>query len=363
MSEPKPIRFGAIGCGGMGTVRLQELAKHPLGVKIVAAVDINPDRLDNLAKVLGYNDFKRYTGPEDYKKLIDENDLDAVGVFTPHVPHYDHVKYALQKGLNVLCEKPMVCGAKNAIEITQLCNAQKKIGIVHYQRHFESKFMKARDLIKQGRMGKVKEFYIYMAQDWNGPTWRGIPELCGGGQINDSGSHYQDIILWMLDELPVSAEGYIDNYYRGKKLKVEANGSFNVELTNGITGRIIILSDYPGREIPYGSFFDEVRIIGEKGAIYFRGSKIFTYDFATKAEYEEPLTRPENYPDSPVDNFVKMLRKKVRINRVPFIFGSRVALFTEAMLRSGHEGGKKILCEKILKECGHTLEDLRNENI
>ena len=135
MSEPKPIRFGAIGCGGMGTVRLQELAKHPLGVKIVAAVDINPDRLDNLAKVLGYNDFKRYTGPEDYKKLIDENDLDAVGVFTPHVPHYYHVKYALQKGLNVLCEKPMVCGAKNAIEITQLCNAQKKIGIVHYQRH------------------------------------------------------------------------------------------------------------------------------------------------------------------------------------------------------------------------------------
>ncbi|MBO7619856.1 MAG: Gfo/Idh/MocA family oxidoreductase, partial [Victivallales bacterium] len=122
MSEPKPIRFGAIGCGGMGTVRLQELAKHPLGVKIVAAVDINPDRLDNLAKVLGYNDFKRYTGPEDYKKLIDENNLDAVGVFTPHVPHYDHVKYALQKGLNVLCEKPMVCGAKNAIEITKLCN-------------------------------------------------------------------------------------------------------------------------------------------------------------------------------------------------------------------------------------------------
>jgi predicted dehydrogenase len=223
--------------------------------------------------------------------------------------------------------------------------------------------MKARDLIKQGRIGKVKEFYIYMAQDWNGPTWRGIPELCGGGQINDSGSHYQDIILWMLDELPVSAEGFIDNYYRGKKLKVEANGSFNVELTNGITGRIIILSDYPGREIPYGGFVDEVRIIGDKGAIYFRGSKIFTYDYASKAEYEEPLTRPENYPDSPVDNFVKMLRKKVRINRVPFIFGSRVALFTEAMLRSGHEGGKKIMCEKILKECGHKLEDLRNENI
>ena len=128
-----------------------------------------------------------------------------------------------------------------------------------------------------------------------------------------------------------------------------------------LNDRIIILSDYPGREIPYGGFVDEVRIIGDKGSIYFRGSKIFTYDYASRSEYEEPLTRPENYPDSPVDNFVKMLRKKVRINRVPFIFGSRVALFTEAMLRSGHAKGKKILCEDILKECGHTLEDLRNE--
>ena len=46
-------------------------------------------------------------------------------------------------------------------------------------------------------------------------------------------------------------------------------------------------------------------------------------------------------------------------NRVPFIFGSRVSLLTEAMLRSGRGKGKKILCEDILKECGHSLDDLR----
>ena len=150
-TSPRPIRFGAIGCGGMGTCRLQELAKHPLGVEIVAAVDVNPARLDNLANVLGRDDFKRYTGPEDYRRLIDENDLDAVGVFTPHVPHYDHVKYALEKGVHVLCEKPMVCGAANAIEITRLCEEKKLIGMVHYQRHFELKYIKARELIRKGQ--------------------------------------------------------------------------------------------------------------------------------------------------------------------------------------------------------------------
>ena len=46
MSEPKPIRFGAIGCGGMGTVRLQELAKN-FG-KIVQAIRIDIDSRDDL---------------------------------------------------------------------------------------------------------------------------------------------------------------------------------------------------------------------------------------------------------------------------------------------------------------------------
>lgn len=359
-TSPRPIRFGAIGCGGMGTCRLQELAKHPLGVEIVAAVDVNPARLDNLANVLGRDDFKRYTGPEDYRRLIDENDLDAVGVFTPHVPHYDHVKYALEKGVHVLCEKPMVCGAANAIEITSLCEEKKLIGMVHYQRHFELKYIKARELIRKGAIGKVLKFYVYMAQDWNGREWRGVPEICGGGQINDSGSHYQDILLWMLDELPVSAQGHIDNFWHDRQLAVEANGSFHVELTNGIVGRVVILSDYPSQGIPYGSFVDEMRILGDKGAITFRGDKVFTHDYASNKTFEEPLERPEGYPLSPVDNFVKLLRHKVRINRVPFIFGSRVALFTETLLRTGHLNGVKVNCEDILKECGHTLDDLRD---
>jgi hypothetical protein len=71
-----------------------------------------------------------------------------------------------------------------------------------------------------------------------------------------------------------------------------------------------------------------------------------------------PTTLAKNYPSSPCDNFVKLIRNKVRVNRVPFIFGCRVALLTEAMLRSGAQGGKKIACADILKESGHTLKDL-----
>ena len=171
-----------------------------------------------------------------------------------------------------------------------------------------------------------------MAQDWCGRTWRGDPKYSGGGQINDSGSHYQDILLWMTGLLPVSAEGYIDSIYRGKKLKVEYNGSFNVELTGGVSGRVVILSDIPG------GFVDDVRICGTKGSIFFRGDQVILFDQEANEYTEVSLSRPAGYPLSPVDNFVKLLRKKVRINRVPFIFGSRVALLTEAMPARAPEG-------------------------
>jgi len=351
MAEKKMLRFGAIGCGNAGTARICRLAGHDLGLQVVAAVDLEKSRLDNLSQRLGY-DFKRYTGKDDYRRMIAENELDAVGIFTPHIPHYEHVHYAIEQKLNVLIEKPMVCGAANALEITRLMRESGKTGIIHYQRHYEAKFVKAREVISKGLIGEVKHFFVYMAQDWCAPTWRGEPEFSGGGQINDSGSHYQDILLWMLDTLPVSAEGSIDSFYRGKKGKVEFNGSFNVELANGANGRIIILADIPG------GFVDDVRIVGSKGSLLFQGDRLIFFDAEKKTYSDLPTALPKSYPSCPCDNFVKLLRGKTRINRVPFIFGCRVALLTEAMLRSGHQNGKKILCKDILKESKHTFKDL-----
>ncbi len=346
-----PIRFGAIGCGGAGTNRIQQLAAHDLDLRVVAAADIRPERLDNLANVLGYDDFERFTGDQDYRRLIDERDLDAVGIFTPHVPHYEHVLYAIEKRKHVLIEKPMVCGAANALTITRMLADTGNIGIIHYQRHYEPKFVKARELIRKGWIGNLTTFYVYMAQDWPGREWRGDPVFSGGGQLNDSGSHYQDILLWMTDLLPVAASGSVDSYYHGQLKQVEINASFNVELSNGAGGRILIMGDIPG------GFVDDVRICGDEGDIMFYVKDLL---FRPKGgDIRTISTRlHSSYPKSPCDNFVKLMRKKCRVNRVPFVFGSRVALLTETMLRSA-QLGRRVECEEILREGGFAMDDLR----
>ena len=133
---------------------------------------------------------------------------------------------------------------------------------------------------------------------------------------------------------------------------MEFNGSFNVELANGVNGRVIIIADIPG------GFVDDVRIVGSKGSLFFQGDRLIFFDAAKQTYNDLSTTLPKNYPSCPCDNFVKLLRGKVRVNRVPFIFGCRVALLTETMLRSGHQNGKKILCADILRESGHSFKDL-----
>ncbi|MBN2451620.1 MAG: Gfo/Idh/MocA family oxidoreductase [Lentisphaeria bacterium] len=350
MAASDPIRFGAIGCGGAGTNRILQLAGHPLGLRVVAAADIRPERLENLEKQLGYG-FAAYSGPEDFRKVVDDHGVDAVGIFTPHIPHYDHVKYAIERGRHVLIEKPMVCGTARAVEVTRMLANSGKVGLVHYQRHYEAKYILARDMIRKGVIGEVTSFYVYMAQDWSGRNWRGDPAFSGGGQLNDSGSHYQDILLWMTDLLPVSAEGFADSWYQGVKKDVEITGMFNVGLSNGGMGRIIIVGDI------LGGFQDDVRIRGTKGDIMFYGNQLLHRPTGGKI-VEVAARPPRGYPVSPCDNFVKLLRGRSRVNRVPFLFGTRVALLTEAMLRSAREGGRRVLCEDILKESGLSLRDL-----
>jgi len=350
MATKAPIRFGAIGCGGAGTDRIMQLAKHAMGVQVVAAVDINPDRLDNLEKRLGYG-VTRYTGPEDYRRMIDEAGVDAVGIFTPHLLHYDHVKYALQQKKHVLIEKPMVCGTARAVEITRLLESTGKVGIVHYQRHYEPKFVKARELILKGAIGEVTNFYVYMAQDWAGREWRSDPALSGGGQLNDSGSHYQDILLWMTDLLPKSAEGFADCWHHDGPRQVEIDSMHHIELSNGAHGRMIIVGDI------LGGFQDDVRIRGTKGDLMFYGNKVLMRPHGGDIQ-EVPCSLPKGYPISPCDNFVKLIRGRCRQNRVPFLFGVRVALLTEAMLQSAHQSGTRILCSEVLKKAKLSLKDI-----
>ena len=344
----KKIRFGVIGPGGAGRGRTLAVARDP-AAEVVAAADTNPVCFDKLEEGLGRK-VQRFLGPNGYKEMIDTCELDAVGVFSPHTLHYTHTMYALEHGLHVLIEKPMVCGVGNAIRSAKLAAKKKLVYMITYQRHFEAKYVAARKLIAKGAIGQVKSFYVYMAQDWSGGGWRGDPKFSGGGQLNDSGSHYQDILLYMTGLLPKSVAGSYDFIYRGEQRPIEINGSYSVELTNGAAGRLIIIGDY------IRGFADDVRILGDKGWIMFQGADLLLAKHGKPPEKAE-VKLPRGYPANPSDNFVKLLTGRTKVNNVPALFGAQVALLTDAMLAAG-KSRRKADCAALLKKAGYSYRDL-----
>ncbi len=356
MAKKDKVRLGVIGPGGAGRWRVREWIREA-AADVVAGADTNPDCLDKLDADVGHK-VERFLGPDGYREMIDTCGLDGIGVFSPHSLHFPHAMYALENGVSVMIEKPMVCGVGNAIASAKLAAKKKLVYMITYQRHFEPKYVYARQLIAEGAIGKVQTFYVYMAQDWPGSRkdrigWRGDPKFSGGGQLNDSGSHYQDILLYMTGLVPKSVEGNLDYFYRGELAKVEMNGSFNVVLSNGAAGRLIIIGDY------IRGFEDDVRILGDKGMIFFKTSE---NTMLTLVQDGKPLTKiepklPDGYPPSPSQNFVRLLTGEYKENHVPALFGAQVALLTDGMLLAG-KTHKKADCAAILKKAGYTYRDI-----
>lgn len=356
MAKAKKVRIGIIGCGGVGRGRVKNLIDSSPDVEIVAGVDPVPENINIYEQIVG-KPMVAYTGKNDYKKMIKEQELDAVGIFSPHDVHYAQAKYALEQNLHVMIEKPMVCGAPNAIETAKMAAERGLIYMITYQRHFMPQFITARDLILKGAIGEVKNFYVYMAQDYGparGKSWRADPKQSRGGEVNDSGSHYQDILLWMTGLLPVSVEGYIDSYYQELTTKIEMNGMFRVELSNGALGRLIIIGDY------IGGFSDDVRVKGDKGVLKINGMTGEVQMMLNGAKKPKNVTpkKPKSYPNDPSDNFVKLVQGKTKENRVPAIFGAKVALLTD-MLLGAAKTGKKVTATQVLKGTPYSVKDLK----
>ncbi len=216
VSKNDILRVGVIGPGGAGRGNTLGFATRP-DAQVVAAADAYESSLDALENALQQrvedykpNSLKRYLGEHEYLEMLNHEDLDIVGVFSPHSLHDIHVKYALRAGCHVIVEKPMANIVGDAIAITKIAIGSDLHLVGGYQRHYEDTYITGRRAIAEGLIGNLKKFEVYMAQRWGAGGWRGDPRFSGGGQPNDSGSHLQDIFLWMTNALPAEVYGTTD---------------------------------------------------------------------------------------------------------------------------------------------------------
>jgi predicted dehydrogenase len=225
------LNVGLVGCNSMGFGDLEQHLSNP-GVSCIALCDIDDTVLNNRAtqvkKTYGQSP-KLY---KDFRKMLEQKDIDAVIVGTPDHWHCLITVYALQAGKHVYVEKPMANSIEECNIMVKASNQYKKVVQVGQQQRSGFVFQKAMEIIKSGKIGRLRKVngwanFNYGVGDmivpdepvpqgvdfdmWLGPApsrtfnkarfhgyWRMFWDY-GGGMNSDWGVHLLDMALWAKD--------------------------------------------------------------------------------------------------------------------------------------------------------------------
>jgi predicted dehydrogenase len=271
------------------------------GVEVVAVsepIEANRQAMKDHLKV---KTLAEYDAQDGHLAMIKDMDLTAVGINSPHTLHHEQAMAALKAGVNVFIEKPMVVGIADSVELVEYAEKNDLLLLVGYQRHYEDLYVTGHNVIRDGLIGDVKRFRVFLAQQYDmAGSWRADPKYSGGGQINDSGSHLQDILLWMTGGVPLKARGSVDNLYRGELRDIPPNCDVEMEFDNGAVGSIVIEGDH------HPDFTERVTIEGTQGTLKFRTGSLYLTK-GTSTELVAPV-KPAGYPGGKNENFVACLR-------------------------------------------------------
>ena len=143
------VRFGIIGTGSRGRYHLENLLKVPQAEAVAFCDNYRPNLDLALSRVPGARCF------DDYRRLLEDREVDAVIIATPLHLHHRMTLDALSAGKNVLCEKAMAYTMEECLDMYRKGRASGKVFFVGQQRLFDAKYIKIMDSVRKGELGPV----------------------------------------------------------------------------------------------------------------------------------------------------------------------------------------------------------------
>lgn len=262
------INVGIIGCGKIAQIRHvpEYLANND--AEIAAWYDLNFERAKELADRFGGEAY------ESVEALLAVPRIDAVSICSANATHASLTIQALKEGKHVLCEKPMATTLEDCERmVREARTAGKKLMIDQNQRLLKT-HQKARELIRQGVIGKVLTFRTSFGH--GGPetwsidpgknTWFFDRKQSAMGALADLGVHKTDLIQYILDTRVVETTARIETLHKkdasGNLIGVDDNAICIYRMDNGTIGTMTASWTY------YGEEDNSTVLYGEKGIMH-----------------------------------------------------------------------------------------------
>ena len=190
----KKFRIGVAGIGFIGAAHV-EVVRRLGNVEVVAVNDTAEaqKKADALFVPKGY---------EDFQEMIDRENLDAIHICTPNNTHYDIARYAMERGVHVLCEKPMTRTVDEARKLYKLSREKRVVSAINFMYRFYPMVCQMREMVKSGEVGDIYTVHGGYLQDWlfydTDYSWRLEPEVSGSSRaFADIGSHWIDCVEYV----------------------------------------------------------------------------------------------------------------------------------------------------------------------
>src|ERR1700733_12818743 len=233
----KPLRIGLVGYGFMGRTHSNaykrvtdffETEYHPV---LQAVCGRNRDKVSSFAAQWGYQSVET-----DWKALIARPDIDLIDIATPNSSHAEIAIAAAAAGKMILCEKPL---ARNLEEARQMVDAVERAGVgnmVWYNYRRVPAVTMAKQLIDEGRLGRIFHYRAKFLQDWTiskdlpqggAGLWRLDVKAAGSGVTGDLLAHCIDTAIWLngsLGSVTAMTETFIKERQHTLTGKVEKVG-------------------------------------------------------------------------------------------------------------------------------------------
>lgn len=227
------MRVGIIGIGAIAQLHIPALLNA--GQNIVAICDIDSSK--SLAAIEKFN--LKANVYEDYKKMLDCEKLDAVHVCTPHYLHAQMVCYALNRNINVLCEKPIAISFEQLDDIkAAVAQSTAKLGVCQ-QNRFKASMQFVKDYFKDKEITAASGYLCWQRDKkyYESGDWRGKKATEGGGVVINQALHTLDLLQWFCG-MPISVIGHTVNDTLKDVIDVEETAFGIFKLKNG--GRFVL---------------------------------------------------------------------------------------------------------------------------
>jgi predicted dehydrogenase len=354
MSTTKKACLGFIGAGWWATANHMPILAKRDDVELAAVCRLGQDELRQVRDKFGFP-----FATESAEELVNHPGLDAVVVSTPHTLHHEHARLALERGLHVMCEKPMCTRGDHARELVQLAASKKLHLLVPYGWHYKPFVQEAKRWLDDALIGKVQYVLCHMASpirdllqgkrflvdsssgqagdvlfEPDPKTWAD-PQVAGGGYGHAQLSHCTGMLCWLTGLLPESVYSLMTT----AGSQVDVHDALSVRFAGGAIGTISGAGTVP----PTGAaqYQVDLRLFGSEGLLMLdcERARLELRRHDGRCERLDLAADAGAYScNGPPNNFVDLVLGKATINWSPGEAAMRSVLLLDAAYRSAASG-------------------------